>query len=120
MLRFSICQVNLQSYIGIVSIALREKELEFYRNYQVEIDNLIVKETANIDIMKDFKISKEIKEMLWNTDEEFNRKKKFKRIFPSPSSLNYRKFFDVERPINLFLSLRYMLTQIKIFRASKE
>ena len=56
--------------------------------------------------MKDFKITKEIKEMLWNTDEENNRKRKFKKIFPNQNSLNYRKFFSEERPINLFLSLR--------------
>lgn len=87
-------------------IDFREKELDFYKNYQVEIDNYVIKECSHIDIMKDFKLTKEIKEMLWNTDEEFSRKRKFKRIFPSPYSLSYRKFFDVERPINCFLSLR--------------
>lgn len=59
--------------------------------------------------MKEFKITKEIKEMLWNTDEEYNRKRKFKRIFPNQYSLNYRKYFIIERPINCFLSLRYTL-----------
>ena len=54
-------------------IDLREKELDFCKNYHADIDNKVLKECAHIDIMKDFKISKEIKEMLWNTDEEFNR-----------------------------------------------
>jgi len=56
--------------------------------------------------MKDFKFTKEIKEIIWNTDEEFKRLKNFKRIFPDELSLNYRKLFSKENPINLLLSIR--------------
>ena len=41
-----------------------------------EIDEHVIKECAHIEIMKDFKLTKETKEMLWNTDEEFKRSQK--------------------------------------------
>jgi hypothetical protein len=58
--------------------------------------------------MKDFKITKQIKEIIWDTDEEIKRTSLFRRLLPSTDYLNYRKFFYSENPINLFLCLREM------------
>lgn len=56
--------------------------------------------------MKDFKFTKEIREILWDTDEERKRIKNFRPLFPAYSSLYYRKFFNEEKLINLVLSLK--------------
>ena len=58
---------------GILPVDLRDKELNFCKNYPQEIDEFVLKQCVHIDIMKDFKITKETKEMLWNTDEEYKR-----------------------------------------------
>ena len=52
---------------------------------------------------KDIKITNEIKQQIWDTEEEFARIKQFKRIFPSINYPNYQKFFDQERTINYIL-----------------
>ena len=91
----------------ITPLYLREKESEPIKyNLSQSLENKILKEASHIDIVKDFKFTKEIKEILWDTDEEYKRLKTFKRIFPSETSLNYRKFFIQENPINLILSLK--------------
>jgi len=59
--------------LGIISIDKREKENEIIKNYFNEIDNKVIKDTSHIEIMKNFKITKEIKEMIWDTDEEYGR-----------------------------------------------
>ena len=41
---------------------------------------------------------------------EIKRLKTFRRIFPSIHSLNYRKFFYNENPINLFAILYHLET----------
>ena len=57
----------------IISIDKREKENEAIKNYFNEIDAKVIKDTSHIEIMKNFKITKEIKEMIWETDEEHTR-----------------------------------------------
>ena len=52
---------------------------------------------------KDIKITNEIKQQIWDTEEEYSRVKQFKRIFPSINYPNYQKFFDQERIINYIL-----------------
>jgi hypothetical protein len=92
----------------------------FNQNIPSAEDLKIIKETSHLDPMKDFKFTKEIKEIIWNTDEEFKRLKKFKRIFPDGLSLNYRKFFHNENPINLFLSIRELEKNVNNKEFSKK
>ena len=49
------------------------------------------------------KIGKEYKEMIWDCYEESKRLIHFQRIFPCENYMNYRKFFDEERDINVIL-----------------
>ncbi len=60
---------------------------------------------------KDIKITNEIKQQIWDTEEEFSRLKQFKRIFPSINYPPYQKFFDQERIINYIL---YIIELYKI------
>ena len=57
----------------------------------------------NYPEFKDIKITNEIKQQIWDTEEENSRVKQFKRIFPSINYPNYQKFFDQERIINYIL-----------------
>ena len=57
----------------------------------------------NYPELKDIKITNEIKQQIWDTEEEFSRLKQFKRIFPSINYPFYQKFFDQERIINYIL-----------------
>ena len=57
----------------------------------------------NYPEFKDIKITNEIKQQIWDTEEEYSRVKQFKRIFPSINYPNYQKFFDQERIINYIL-----------------
>ena len=57
----------------------------------------------NYPEFKDIKITNEIKQQIWDTEEEYLRSKQFKRIFPSINYPNYQKFFDQERIINYML-----------------
>jgi tubulin polyglutamylase TTLL5 len=57
----------------------------------------------NYKEFKDIKITNEIKQEIWDTEEEFARVKQFKRIFPSLNYPLYQKFFDSERCINYIL-----------------
>ena len=57
----------------------------------------------NYPEFKDIKITNEIKQQIWDTEEEYLRIKQFKRIFPSINYPNYQKFFDQERIINYML-----------------
>jgi len=57
----------------------------------------------NYPEIKDIKITNEIKQQIWDTEEEYLRLKQFKRIFPSIYYPNYQKFFDQERIINYIL-----------------
>ena len=57
----------------------------------------------NYPEFKDIKITNEIKQQIWDTEEEYLRIKQFKRIFPSINYPNYQKFFDQERIINYIL-----------------
>ena len=52
---------------------------------------------------KDIKITNEIKQEIWDTEEELARVKQFKRIFPTVNYPLYQKFFDKERCINYIL-----------------
>ena len=53
--------------------------------------------------LKDIKITNELKQQIWDTEEEYFRMKQFKRIFPSINYPKYQKFFDQERIINYIL-----------------
>ena len=57
----------------------------------------------NYKEFKDIKITNEIKQEIWDTEEELARVKQFKRIFPSIKYPLYQKFFDRERCINYIL-----------------
>ena len=57
----------------------------------------------NYKEFKDIKITNEIKQEIWDTQEELSRVKQFKRIFPSINYPLYQKFFDKERCINYIL-----------------
>ena len=57
----------------------------------------------NYKELKDIKITNEIKQEIWDTEEELARVKQFKRIFPSINYPLYQKFFDKERCINYIL-----------------
>ena len=57
----------------------------------------------NYKEFKDIKITNEIKQEIWETEEENNRVKQFIRIFPSINYPLYQKFFDRERCINYIL-----------------
>ena len=57
----------------------------------------------NYKELKDIKITNEIKQEIWDTEEELARVKQFKRIFPSIKYPLYQKFFDRERCINYIL-----------------
>jgi tubulin polyglutamylase TTLL5 len=65
----------------------------------------IFKSTCHLEVMKDFKLTKDLKEIIWDTQEEMSRIKNFKRIFPSNNSINYRKFFAKEKNVNFLLSM---------------
>jgi len=47
--------------------------------------------------------TKEEKQALRDTQEEFQRRNFFKRIFPTVDYLYYRQFFQEERPLNDFV-----------------
>ena len=57
----------------------------------------------NYPELKDIKINNELKQQIWDTEEEYMRMKQFKRIFPSINYPKYQKFFDQERCINYIL-----------------
>ena len=61
--------------------------------------------TKTIKELQTIKMNKEMREMIWDTNEEYQRVKKFKRIFPTEKYFEYRKYFDKEREINLILGL---------------
>ena len=54
-------------------------------------------------LLKDIKITNEMKQQIWDSEEEYLRIKQFKRIFPSINYPKYQKFFDKERNINYIL-----------------
>jgi hypothetical protein len=104
---FKICLFIL----GVVPLDIRENILSNYINYiPTQIDYKILKEVSHLETMKEFKINKEVKEIIWDTEDEIKRVKNFRRIFPSEISLNYRKFFMKENTVNTFLSLRALET----------
>ena len=57
----------------------------------------------NCPEFKDIKMTNELKQQIWDTEEENSRLKQFKRIFPTINYPNYQKFFDQERIINYIL-----------------
>ena len=65
--------------------------------------NIINKVINSIKELKKMKIGKEYKEMIWDCYEESKRLIHFQRIFPCENYMNYRKFFDEERDINVIL-----------------
>ena len=65
--------------------------------------NIINKVINSIKELKNFKIGKDYKEMIWDCYEESKRLIHFERIFPCENYMNYRKFFDEERDINVIL-----------------
>jgi tubulin polyglutamylase TTLL5 len=60
----------------------------------------------NYPELKDIKITNEIKQQIWDTEEENARIKQFKRIFPTINYPFYQKFFDQERIINYILLIK--------------
>ena len=110
----------------VVPLNMRNKEEEFFKNTaeNKNIEKKIMKEISSIDIMKDFKINKEIREVLWEAEEEMKLLKDFRRIFPNGNSLSYRKYFYNENPVNLY-SILYLLekdkdTDIDLFKRMKK
>jgi hypothetical protein len=95
----------------VLPVDLRDKEGQFVMDYTntlnlTALETKIHKETGHLDIMRDFKITKHLREAIWDTDEEIKRTTLFRRLLPSGNYLNYRKFFSSESQINLFLCLR--------------
>ena len=70
----------------------------------------------NYPEFKDIKITNELKQQIWDTEEEYSRIKQFKRIFPSINYPKYQKFFDQERIINYIL---YIIELYKIGMLTK-
>lgn len=54
-------------------------------------------------IMNKTKLSKEEKEVLRETDEEYRLKGHFRRIFPNGNYCLYKMFFNEEKPFNILL-----------------
>ena len=50
--------------------------------------------------------SKEEKQVMKETDEEFRRRGFFKRIFPCYDFLYYKQFFEEDRPLNYLLDAK--------------
>jgi hypothetical protein len=97
--------------VRIMPNDLRDKENQFVNDYTstlnlAALEHKILKEANHLVVLKDFKITKKVKENIWDTDEELRRTNAFRRLLPSTNYLNYRKFFTQEHPINLFLCLR--------------
>lgn len=59
----------------------------------------------SIKDLKYIKITKEYKELIWDTNQEMNRTKEFKRLMPSANYFDYRKYFDEEKEINIILGI---------------
>lgn len=51
---------------------------------------------------------KQEKQIIKETEQEFKRRGKFKRIFPSVDYHYYKQFFLEERPLNILLDQRVM------------
>lgn len=97
--------------LGIIPFDLHDKETEYIKEFMNDtentlITNKIIKDTSHLEIMKDFKITKEVKSLIWEIDEELKICKTFRRIFPSELTIDYRNYFIKEHPLNLFFSLR--------------
>jgi tubulin polyglutamylase TTLL5 len=98
----------------VVPINMRNKEDEFFKiNTEGKVlEKKILKEISTLDVMKDFKVNKEIREILWEAEEEMKLTKDFRRIFPAENSLSYRKYFYNENALNLY-SMLYLLENDK-------
>ena len=70
-------------------------------------------------IYKKFKITKEIKEMIWNGVEEEKRCNKFLKLFPCCGYFKYQKFFEKEKDINVILGVIEMERQRKMQNIKK-
>ena len=51
-------------------------------------------------------MSKEDRQALKDTEDEFKRRGFFKRLFPSQDFLYYKQFFEEERLVNYFIDAR--------------
>ena len=49
------------------------------------------------------------KHVIRESEEELKRSRSWKRIFPSPHSIKYKNFFEVERPFNKQLLAYHVL-----------
>ena len=58
--------------------------------------------TGSIEYLKEAE-TKEEKAIVRETAEEFKRRGGFERIFPSDTSINYKNYFEQERPFNTLL-----------------
>ena len=74
---------------------------EYYENNSKY--HKINKMINSIKELKEFKIGKDYKEMIWDCFEENKRLIHFDMIFPTENYMSYRKFFDEERDINIIL-----------------
>lgn len=59
------------------------------------------------------------KYVIKESEEENNRCRNFKRIYPTPHSAKYKSFFEVERPFNILLWNKYLYIIIKIANYTK-
>jgi hypothetical protein len=99
------CKYNL-FYTGILPKQLREKDFKISNDLSFE--HKIVKEYGDNPLMKEFKFTKEVRENLWDLDEELKRVKKFRILYPNEESLNYRKLFIDEKVINFVTCLKIL------------
>jgi len=52
---------------------LKEKEYDVIKKYSSSLDDKVRQDILHIEIMKNFKFDKDVKEMIWETDEELKR-----------------------------------------------
>jgi len=71
--------------------------------YESNLKFSSISKYLNYPELKDIKITNELKQQIWDTEEEYLRMKQFKRIFPTINYPKYQKFFDQERVINYIL-----------------
>ena len=74
---------------------------------KIEVDQSKTKDTF-YTTNKFFLNAKEEKEIIKETEYEFERRQGFKRIFPTVDYQYYKQFFVQERPLNAFLDQRVM------------
>jgi len=73
-------------------------------NYGVTVPSFIDKKNNSYSESKSLdSLTKEEKTMIRETNEEWERRGKFKRVFPGPNVNDYKNFFEIDRPYNKLL-----------------